>query len=78
MAAPPACHHEEYQLIGAGHVDCCLFVFYINSDRNIENVKTRFSLREKKKKKKTSDEAQTNRPEPGSYQSGNRRLYLAI
>lgn len=46
MAAPPACHHEEYQLIGAGHVE-----------------------------KKTSDEAQTNRPEPGSYQSGNRRLY---
>lgn len=50
MAAPPACHHEEYQLIGAGHVDCCLFVFYINSDRNIENVKTRFSLRKKKKR----------------------------
>lgn len=30
-------------------MDCCLFVFYINSDRNIENVKTCFSLREKKK-----------------------------
>lgn len=46
MAAPPACHHEEYQLIGAGHVDCCLFVFYINSDRNIENT---FQFEKKKK-----------------------------
>lgn len=48
MAAPPACHHEEYQLIGAGHVDCCLFVFYINSDRNIENT---FQFERKKKKR---------------------------
>lgn len=73
--APPACHREEYQLIGAGHVDCCFFIYIYIYKQQQKYLKRENTFQFERKKA----EAQTNRPEPGSsYQSGHRRLYLTI